>query len=188
MGPGALPRAGHVGRVTRFASAAPVPAHPGPDGTPCHLVPLAPEDLPAVPPRALLHAWRTAAGAAQAERVAEGRAFRFAAADGTGPELALADADAACWAGAVEASVGLHTVHGVALCLRLLALVDALARLHWLKPLFTLDPDGAEFHPSLLAAAATQRLTAHARLDDTRLRAALSRCLPNALPKTGVSA
>ena len=59
--------------------------------------------------------------------------------------------DARCWAGAVDRTVGLGTSYGLALCLRLLALVDLLARARWAIPLFRLERDGADLHPSSAA-------------------------------------
>jgi hypothetical protein len=151
---------------------------------PLHIVPMPAAALPAVHSRDLLRAWRRAAAAAEASAWAEARTFLFQRPDGACTPLCLTDADAACWAASVEAQVGLDTIHGIALCLRLLALVDAMARMAWLRGLFALDADGADFHPALLEAAARLPLTDHARLDETALRAALSR----RLPRTGVPA
>jgi hypothetical protein len=77
--------------------------------------------------------------------------------------------------GAVDRSVGLASAHGLSLCLRLLALVDLLARAPWVRPLYKLARDGAEFHPALLRAAASQPLTADARFDEAAFRIRLSR-------------
>ena len=56
------------------------------------------------------------------------RGFRFRRPDGSYTDLALADRDARCWAGAVDRTAGLTSSYGLSLCLRLLALVDLLAR------------------------------------------------------------
>ncbi len=65
-------------------------------------------------------------------------------------DLALADRDACCWADAVDGTIGLRNSYGLAVCLRLLALVDLLARVRWADSLCLLRRDGAELHPSLL--------------------------------------
>jgi hypothetical protein len=91
--------------------------------------------------------------------------------------LALADPDARCWAGAVEGTIGLRNSYGLSVCLRLLALVDLLARARWADPLCQLQSDGAELHPSLLRAAASMPLGADARFDETGFRSRLSRFL-----------
>jgi hypothetical protein len=66
--------------------------------------------------------------------------------------------------------------------LRLLALVDLLARARWAGSLFALKPDGAEIHPTVLRTAAIAPLTHEARFDESGFRAeVLSDRLP-ALP------
>jgi hypothetical protein len=65
----------------------------------------------------------------------------------------------------------MHTCYGLSLCLRLLALVDLLARARWAAPLFRLRRGGAEFDPALLRAAATAPLNREARFDETAFRA-----------------
>jgi hypothetical protein len=149
-----------------------------PDGTLTYLVDLPPEALPPVRLRDLAAAWE----AARATAIAAGenptgggwgaaRLFRFRRADGTHTDLALADQDACCWAGAVDGTVGMHTSYGLSLCLRLLALVDLLARARWAAGLFTLRPDGAEIHPTVLRTAARLPLTQEARFDESGFRA-----------------
>lgn len=91
--------------------------------------------------------------------------------------LELADPDARCWAGAVDTTVGIHTRYGLSLCLRLLALVDLLARAGWASGVLRFAPDGAELHPALLRAAASVPLTAEARFDEAGFRAFLGRRL-----------
>lgn len=151
----------------------------GPDGARTYLVDLPPEELPAVRGRDLERAWYAAREAAIASSWGTTRGFRFRRHDGTTTDLALADRDACCWASAVDGTVGMGTFYGLALCLRLLALVDLLARAPWASPFFRLERDGAELDPMLLRAAASAPLTAEARFDDSSFRARLA---PFALP------
>jgi hypothetical protein len=102
------------------------------------------------------------------------RGFRFLRRDGTTTDLALADPDASCWAAAVDETVGLGTCYGLSLCLRLLALVELLARSPWAGGFYRLERDGAELDRSLLQAAATTPLTAEARFDEAVFRSRLS--------------
>jgi hypothetical protein len=147
----------------------------GPGGSVTYLVDLPPESLPTVGKRDLELAWYAARDAAIADHWGSVRAFRFNRPDGSHTDLALADRDASCWVGAVDRSVGLATMRGLSLCLRLLALVDLLARASWARPLFRLARDGAEFHPALLRAAASQPLTQDARFDEAGFRLRLAR-------------
>jgi hypothetical protein len=146
-----------------------------PDGSLTYLVTLPPEDLPAVHRRDLERAWYAAREAALSQRWSVARFFRFQRPDGSFGDLALADPDACCWAGAVDRTVGLRNSYGLSVCLRLLALVDLLARARWADPLCQLEADGAELHPSLLRAAASMPLGADARFDETGFRSRLSR-------------
>ena len=157
------------------ASAQPpvVRAGPGPDGSLTYLVDVPPEALPPVCRRDLERAWYAAREAAIAQSWGAVRGFRFCRPDGSHTDLALADRDARCWVGAVDGMVGIGTSYGLSLCLRLLALVDLLARVEWALPLVRLERDGAEFHPSLLRTAATTPLTHEARFDETRFRTGL---------------
>jgi hypothetical protein len=164
----------------------------GPDGSLTYLVDLPPEALPAVGRRDLERAWYAAREAALAERWGAVRGFRFNRPDGSHTDLALADRDARCWAGAIDHAVGIGTSHGLSLCLRLLALVDLLAHANWLRPLFRLARDGAELHPALLRTAATLPLTPEARFDETGFRIRLSQFAagfqldpPQAAPRLG---
>jgi hypothetical protein len=147
----------------------------GPGGAVTYLVAMPPEALPSVCKRDLERAWFAARDAAIAEHAGTARAFRFTRPDGSHTDLALADRDARCWVGAVDRTVGLKTAFGLSLCLRLLALVDLLARAAWVRPLCKLARDGAEFHPALLRAAASQPLTPDARFDEVAFRIRLSR-------------
>lgn len=147
----------------------------GPNGSVTYLVALPPEELPAVHRRDLERAWYAARDAALAQRWGVARFFRFERPDGSFGDLALADRDACCWADAVDGTVGLRSSYGLSVCLRLLALVDLLARVRWADSLCLLERDGAELHPSLLRAAASAPLTAEARFDETGFRSRLNR-------------
>lgn len=156
-------------------------SHPSPirvgraeDGTLIYLIEQSPEALPPVLGRDLAAAWEASRSAALGAAWGTGRVFRFRRADGGTTDLALHDPDACCWAGAVDRTVGIGTSYGLSLCLRLLALIDLLARAPWTSGLLVLDRAGAELHPALLRAAAGERLTAEARFDETRLRAGLA--------------
>lgn len=142
----------------------------GPDGSLTYLVDVPPEALPPVCGRDLERAWYAAREAAISESWGAVRGFRFCRPDGSHTDLALADRDARCWAGAVDGTVGIGNSYGLSLCLRLLALVDLLARVDWARSLLRLERDGAEFHPSLLRTAASTPLTHDARFDETRFR------------------
>jgi hypothetical protein len=146
-----------------------------PDGLMTYLVDLPPEALPSVCKRDLERAWYAAREAALAERQGAVRGFRFHRPDGSHTDLALADRDARCWVGAVDRTVGIANTSGLSLCLRLLALIDLLTRAPWARSLFHLARDGAEFHPALLRAAASQPLTRDAQFDEVGFRARLSR-------------
>jgi hypothetical protein len=146
----------------------------GPDGSLTYLIDLPPEALPSVCKRDLERAWYAAREAALAQHWGAVRGFRFHRPDGSHTDLALADRDARCWAGAVDLTVGIGTSHGLSLCLRLLALVDLLARAAWARPLFHLARDGAELHPALLRTAASLPLNPEARFDEASFRLKLS--------------
>ena len=155
--------------------ASPPPIHVGQalDGTLTYLVDQPPAELPPVRGRDLAAAWDAARDAALGTVWGAARLFRFRQGDGSFTDLALQDRDARCWAGAVEMTAGLQTMYGLSLCLRLLALVDLLARARWTDGLCTMRRGGAELHPALLRAAATLQLTNEARFDETRFRAGL---------------
>jgi hypothetical protein len=89
--------------------------------------------------------------------------------------LAIADRDARAWAEAVDRGADLGTLPGLALCLRLLALVEVMSRAGWLARMFEVTPEGIELHPALLHAAAGMPLDAGARFDAEALRRLLSR-------------
>ncbi len=143
------------------------------DGMTSYLVGVALPELTPVLARDVAAAWDAARGAAVDAAWGCLRLFRFRAADGTTTDLALADPDASCWAAAVDSRIGLDHVYGIAVCVRLLALVDLMASADWAGRYFTVKRDGAEIDPALLRAAATLRLTAHGRLDPALVRRAL---------------
>jgi len=167
----------------------PTPIHVGrtQDGTMTYLVDLPPEALPPVLGRDLAAAWEAARDAASDAAWGAARLFRFRRPDGSVTDLALSDEDARCWASAVDGTVGMQTSYGLSLCLRLLALVDLLARAPWTATLFQIGRTGTALHPALLSTAATAQLTPDARFDETGFRARLA-CLPAPPPSTGALA
>jgi hypothetical protein len=144
-----------------------------PDGSLLYVVDFQPEATPGVQASDLMRAWGAARGAANGARFGVDRALLFRKPDGALARLSLADAEARCWAGAVDRLFGLDHVYGMAVCLRLLALVDLLARAPWLAGLYDLAGGEAELHPALLAAAATCALDSDARLVDGEVRGRL---------------
>ena len=154
---------------------APIQVATTPDGTLTYLVSLPPEALPPVRPRDLDAAWHRARAAALGAEWGTLRLFRFRHPDGSHTDLALADPDAACWAAAADTVAALANPYGLALCLRLLALVALMAEASWAKPWFTLRRDGADIAPALLAAAARAPLTREAAFDPDTLHALLAR-------------
>lgn len=155
-----------TGQAVRVAATA--------DGTLTYLVDMPPEALPAVRLRDLAAAWDAARGAALAQRWGSARLVRFLRPDGSCTDLALRDADAACWADAVDATVGLRSAYGLSLCLRLLALVDLLARAAWTASLVALRRDGAQVDHGLMQLAASSPLTGDAGFDETAIRTSLA--------------
>jgi hypothetical protein len=154
------------------------------DGVLHYAIPCRPENLPGVSPRDLSRAWYAARAAAGAEIWGPHRTLLFQ----DGAVLSLADADAACWAEAVDRLVGLDTLPGLALCMRLLALVDLLGRARWTVGLFDIGRDGIEIHPALLTAAATQGLDAAGRFEETGMKRLLSRRIAGTPADRGVEA
>jgi len=148
----------------------PIRVAEAPDGALSYVIAMPPESLPPVRPAALMAAWDVARDGAAAQRWGRRRRLRFARTDAAPTELAIADPDAAAWAEAIDVAVGLDSLAGLALCLRLLALVEVLTRAAWLAPLVSITPGGVDLHPRLLAAAATLPLDASARLDEPGLR------------------
>ncbi len=145
-----------------------------------HLVPIGPEALPAVSPSDLLAAWQAARAAAEAEAWGEARALSFRRRSGEVTELVIADPDARCWAAAVDHGFGLESVYGLALCLRLLGLIDLLASATWSRGLFDVSVDGIELHPALLSLVAAAPLGRDGRFDSVALRTRLATLLAGA--------
>jgi hypothetical protein len=142
-----------------------------------YMVGCAPTSLPPVSRRDLDGAWHAARLAAIAGEWGAIRGFRFAQNDGGALDIALADPDACCWAGAVDSRLGLQSRYGISVLLRLLALVDLIARASWSRPLCRFGRDGADLDPSLLAAAATEPLNEAGQFDESAFRSRLSRNL-----------
>lgn len=135
-----------------------------------------PRHMPAVDAADLLAAWETASAAAQADLPLSDchiRALYFHD-DGNAVRLVIKDDDAAYWAGALNAAIGLDNAHHLAICLRLLGLVHLLGETAALRPLFDIDHSGVDFHPALLDAAASAPLTADGRLDPQAINESLA--------------
>ncbi len=159
------------------------------DGTTGYVVAVPPEELPPVRARDLEAAWDASREAAVREAWDVPRLFRFRRADAAADtELALADPDACCWAGAVDRTLGLASAYGISVCLRLLALVDLLASAPWARAWFAVRRDGARIDPALLREAASLPLTEQGRLDEALLRARLPGVVSRAAPLIGASA
>jgi hypothetical protein len=136
-----------------------------------YFVSSSPSALPPVLLRDLLAAWESARQAAMdGPARPTPRAFSFARTDGGTTELALSDPDAQCWAQAVDRRLDLSSVYGLSVCLRLLALVDLLARRPWAQARVRLRRGGAELDPALLRLAARAKLTDEAGFDEEALR------------------
>jgi hypothetical protein len=148
------------------------------DGTLTYLVDRPPAELPSVLPRDLLAAWDAARDGADGGRWGERRAFRFRRGGGWS-DLLLADADACCWAAAVDRVAGLGTPYGLSLCLRLLALIELLGRSAWAGGLFDIAAGGTALHPALLRLAAEARLMDDGRFNEQAFRRGLA-SLPGA--------
>ena len=153
---------------------APVHIATAPDGALVYRLATPPEGLPAVRSRDLAAAWDAAREAARSAEWGAATRFRFERTDGTATELALADQDARCWASAVGRVAALGTQYGVSLCLRLLALVDLLARARWAAGLLAFEAGLVRLHPALLRLAAATPLSAEGLFDEPAFRAALA--------------
>lgn len=145
-----------------------------PGGPLTYLIDSAPQALPPVRSGDLAEAWIAARDAASEAQWGTPRLFRFLLGDGDKLDLALADDDACCWAAAVDQTAGMHTPYGLSLCLRLLALVDLLARSTWLGAFYRLGLAGAALDPALVRVAASAALTSQARFDESQFRARLA--------------
>jgi len=140
------------------------------DGEIIHLVPHAAPALPPVTKRDMEQAWEIAQAAASNPRA---RTIRFAQPETPPLDLQLTDSDAASWASAIDRAKNLSTAHGLSVLLRLLALVDLMARAPWVRAWFTLSRAGLTFHPALLQAAALSPLTPTGGFEETALNALL---------------
>ena len=145
-----------------------------PGGPLTYLIDTAPEALPPVRSSDLAEAWAAAREAAGETQWGTPRLFRFCRAGGDVLDLSLADDDACCWAAAVDQTAGMHTPYGLSLCLRLLALIDLLARASWLRRYFRLGRAGAALDPALVRVAATVALTDQANFDERDFHARLA--------------
>ena len=146
----------------------------GEDGTLTYEVRHTLAELPPVPSRQLAAAWDLARDAARAGAWDVERAFRFPRPEGGWTGLRLHDPDARCWAGAIDRALGLCTLTGLSVCLRLLALIDLLGAEDWAAPLIRLDDGGARLDPALLRLAAELPLTDEAGFDAAGLRRTLA--------------
>jgi hypothetical protein len=138
-----------------------------PDGAFLYRAGFSAERLPAVRVRDLLSCWEAARALAEAGEWGAPRRFRFASPDdapGGTVDVALIDPDACCWAEAVDGRAGLQTRYGMSLCLRLLALVDILARSAHAPALVRIEAGEAALHPGLVEAAASLALDPTGRL------------------------
>lgn len=150
------------------------------DGSWLYLVRLPPEALPPVRKRDVELAWEAAHVAARAGQWGEARGFRFQRGDGSHEEMLLVEANAACWAAAVDRMLGLGNLTGMSLCLRLLALVDLMARSRWMDGLHRMRHGAAELDVALLRLAATAPLTREGGFDAEYFR---TRLFPRALAR-----
>jgi hypothetical protein len=145
-----------------------------PDGAIVYRLDTPPEGLPAVRSRDLAAAWDAAREAARSAEWGSTTRFLFSRTDGTSTELTLADRDASCWASAVGRVAALRTPYGVSLCLRLLALVDLLARARWTAGLLAFEAGLVRLHPALLRLAAASPLSAEGLFDESFFHASLA--------------
>ena len=145
-----------------------------PDGAVVYRSNTPPESLPSVRGRDLAEAWDAARDAARSAEWGAATRFRFDRMDGTSTTLALADRDARCWAAAVGRVAALQTPYGISLCLRLLALVDLLARARWATGLLAFEAGLVRLHPALLRLAAASPLSADGRFDEPAFHTALA--------------
>jgi hypothetical protein len=145
-----------------------------PGGPVTYLIDAPPEALPPVRTGDLAEAWEAARQAACDTQWGTPRLFRFLRTEGGMLDLALADEDASCWAAAVDRTAGMHTTYGLSLCLRLLALVDLLARASWLARFYRLGRAGVALDPALVRVAANTALTSQAGFDEGEFHARLA--------------
>lgn len=132
-------------------------------------VPVPPETLPTVTARDLVDAWNAATLAAQHGITAdplESRGIRFQRPDGEELRVVFADIDVACWVNAVDRVMGLDNLHGLAVCFRLLGLIEQMATQPWTRAHFTVGGGGGpDIAPALLRTAAALPLSPEAHFD-----------------------
>jgi hypothetical protein len=151
--------------TTRDAFPAVIEVAAAPDGSLFYAVQGSPAALPAVRARDLLACWAAAHRLATAGSWGVCRQFRFIT-EAAPIDIALSDADARCWADAVDTRASLSTRYGLSLCLRLLALIDLLTHSPSARTLVSFDAGEAELHPTLVAAAAALPLDGEARFSN----------------------
>lgn len=139
------------------------------DGRLLYRVAMPPATMPPVPVHALEGALDAARAAALGEGDERRRSFRFLGPDGHVADFDIEDRDARIWAAAVDRRADLATLGGLALCLRLLALVHLLATAPWARRYVSRD-QGARIDRRLLRAAARADLTDTARFDEVSFR------------------
>lgn len=139
---------------------------------------VAPQDLPPIPVGDLRQAWHVATRAAYLAPEDWGTRYQlrhpgvvFTTSDGSHMHIDFSDRDASCWAGAVDQTFGLDTLHGLSVCFRLLGLIEQLASSLWLRPYFSVGgPEGAEIEPAILKTAADHPLDHTARFNSVTFR------------------
>lgn len=127
------------------------------DGGVFYRIAFAPDHMPPVRPRDLAACWDAAHAHAAAGQAGPARHFQFAGRHGP-ISLNLTDADAIAWAAAVDSRADLATPYGLALCLRLLALVGLLAHSAAARAECRLHRGDVTLSRRLLGAAARQPL------------------------------
>jgi hypothetical protein len=142
-------------------------------------IPVAPSELPDVLPKDLVAGWTAATLAAERGLTAPAEArhgVRFQRPDGEEVRIVFADLDVSCWVTALDHAFGLDSLYGLAVCFRLLGLIDQMATQRWTRDYYTLGTaDGPEIDRALLRAAARQPLTDDARFDPAAFRARMDR-------------
>lgn len=140
-------------------------------------VPVPPPDLPPVDPHDLIEGWNAATVAAEMGLSAgpeEARGIRFRRPDGEDLGIVFADIDVNCWVSALERTVGLDTLYGLAVCFRLLGMIDQMATQAWTRDFYSVGGgDGPDIDVALLRAAARLPLNDEARFDTIAFRARL---------------
>lgn len=144
-----------------------------------HHLPLSPERLPAVAGRDLRRAFAAAREAALSGAAHPPRLFCFSGgeAEGAGPAedranilLFVDDASACAWIGGVERAFGLSSPYALALCFRLLALIDLLSRHPAAQRLCRREGRGGIALPErLFHAAAIMPLDSHGQFRESEL-------------------